>query len=339
MNLIDRITGRASRNETLRLEADLERTKAAARIAVAVERRAFAAARLDRLTDSWRTTRQEINDELRSDLDALRNRARNLEHDNDYAKRFLGMCETHIIGDEPPRLVSTVENSPGVADELAIKVIETGWEDWGKRGICEVSGAYSLRTLCWNIVRGTARDGEYILRHLRNANAGNKYGYALQVIDVDRLATRLYRERSDGQNAIHTGIERDAYGRFIAAHFYINNIGGPTERILAGELLHKFIVTRAGQARGIPWMHAAMLSMHYAGEFSISALVAAKHGADHLGFFVSPDGEAPLLGDPDDATGTQIMTSAPGTYDTIAAGYDFKQVDSKYPYVVFAPFI
>lgn len=346
MGIIDRITGqitgRAAKNETLRLQAALEREKANGKIAVAIEQRVFAAAKLSRLTESWLATRQEINDELRSDLDALRNRARTLEHDNDYAKRFLGMVETHMIGDEPPRLVSTVENSPGVQDELAVAAIEAGWADFSRAGICEVSGQYSLRTLCWNICRGTARDGEYLLRHIRGTDAGNKYGYAVQVIDVADLATRFYRDRSDGQNEIKAGIERDVFGRFVAAHFLpeTRSTAGQTVRVLAGELLHKFIITRPGQARGIPWMHAAMLSMHYAGEFSISALVAAKHGADHLGFFVSPDGEPPRLGDDKaDEPGAQIMTSAAGTWDTLPTGYDVKNVDSKYPNEVFGPFM
>lgn len=83
-----------------------------------------------------------------------------------------------------------------------------------------------------------------------------------------------------------------------------------------------------------------MLSIYYAGEFAVSALIAAKHGADHLGFFVSPDGSAPPLGsESEDEPGARIASSAPGTWDTLPVGYDLRSVDSKYPNEVFGPFL
>lgn len=302
-------------------------------------RRQFAAAQLNRLTDSWRATQEKINDELRNDLDALRARARGLEHNNDYAAHYLEMVETNIIGDSPPRLVSTVENAPGKSDEGARAAIEAAWEDWGRAGVCEVSGKYSWLELCWAIVRGTARDGEFVLRPLRGSAAGNAYHYALQVIDVDRLATWMHRDPQPGINGIAAGVERDAYGRAVAYHFATSDRNSrQVERVGAAEVLHKFIIRRADQARGIPWMSSAMLSMHYAGEFALSALIAAKHGADHIGFFTTPEGEPALVGD-EQKDGSQIVTSAPGTFDTLPAGADFKQIDSKYPNEVFGPFI
>lgn len=304
--------------------------------------KSFAAAQLNRLTTTWRATAERIDDELRSDLDALRARSRTLENNNDYFRNYLDIVETNLIGENAPRLVPLADNAPGSPDQGARDAILAAWDEWGQMGNCEVTGQYSFAGLCQSIARGTARDGEYVVIPVIGNAAGNKWGYALQVIDVDRLATWLNRDASEGLNAISAGVEVNGFGRPVAYHFNKGNQATrQTEHISASSVLHRFIVQRPEQKRGIPWGHASMLSMHYAGEFALSALMAAKFGADHLGFFVTPDGEAPRLGgdDSDDESGNKIATSAPGTWDTLPTGVDVKTVDSKYPNEVFGPFI
>lgn len=305
--------------------------------------RAFAAAKLNRLTDSWRLTSEKIDDELRNDLDALRMRSRTLEGDNDFMRRYLDLVETNLIGETAPRLVSLADNAPGNPDTGARAAIVASWTEWGAPGVCEVSGQYSWTGLCQAIVRGTARDGEALVRLVYGPAAGNKWGFAIQLLDVDRIATWLNRQVADGQNAIVAGVEVGLTGRPVAVHF---NTGPLTsarsrtaERVPIDTVLHRFVAQRPEQRRGIPWGHAAMLSMYYAGEFALSALLAAKHGADHLGFFVTPDGEAPMIGDAADEAGARIVTSAPGTWDTLPAGTDIRNVDARYPNEVFGPFL
>lgn len=313
----------------------------------APQQRGFAAAQLNRLTESWRLTAERIDDELRNDLDALRSRSRKLEFDNDFMRNYLDICETNIVGETAPRLVSLVDNAPGSPDTGARTAIVNAWAEWGKPGVCEVSGHYSWAGLCQAIVRGTARDGEALVLPKYGKSAGNKWGYSLQLLDVDRLATWLNRTADGTQNAIVAGVEINANGRAVAYHFTTGQMSAASarnaERVPADAVLHRFIPQRAEQRRGIPWGHAAILSMYYSGEFALSALVAAKHGADHLGFFVSPDGSAPPIGnettDEDGNEGARIVTSAAGTWDTIPTGYDIRTVDSKYPNEVFGPFL
>jgi len=86
-------------------------------------------------------------------------------------------------------------------------------------------------------------------------------------------------------------------------------------------------------------MHASMLSMHDLGEFNRSALLAARKGADTLGFITSPDGTSDGQGD---ALGSDsaapLSISAPGTYDVLPEGYTMQPYESAYPNTVFEPF-
>lgn len=305
--------------------------------------RAFAAAQLNRLTESWKVTSETIDDELRNDLDALRSRSRTLENNNDHAAKYLDLVETNLIGEAAPRLISFADDAPGKPDTIARKAIVSSWEAWGKRGICEVSGQYDFTELCQAIVRGTGRDGEALAMMVHGKDVGNAWGFALQLLDVSRLATWYNRAGAAGQNAIVCGVEVSGQGRPVAYHFNTGtnlSWSRSTTRVLADTILHKFVNTRPEQRRGVPWMHAAMVSMHFAGEFALSALMAAKHGADHLGFFTTPDGEAPALGDEaTDEAGARIATSAPGVWDTLPVGVTVQSVDSKYPDAAFGAFM
>lgn len=307
----------------------------------AIFSRSFAAAQLNRLTSSWRATAERIDDEIRTDLDALRARSRALENNNDYARNYLDIVETNLIGEQAPRLVPLIDNAPGSPDLGARAAVAKGWAEWCGRGVCEVTGNYAFDDLCQAVSRGLARDGEVLVEFIRGPDAGNRFGFAVRLLDVARIATWKHRPPSAGENAICSGVEVNAQGRAVG--YWLNDSAQEARRAVrveASTLLHRFVIQRAEQKRGIPWMHASMLSMHYAGEFALSALMAAKHGADHLGFFVTPDGSPPPVGEPTaDEAGSRIATSAPGTWDTLPDGVDVKTVDSKYPNEVFGPFL
>ena len=96
--------------------------------------RGFAAAQLNRLTSSWQVTQEKINDEIRNDLDALRNRSRALENNNDFARNYLDIVETNLIGPDAPRLVSLVDNAPGAPDDGA-RVEVVRFEHAADRGL------------------------------------------------------------------------------------------------------------------------------------------------------------------------------------------------------------
>jgi len=81
----------------------------------------------------------------------------------------------------------------------------------------------SFPDLCRAIIGDAAIDGEFIIRQIRGKTAGNKYGYALQHIDVDRLNTGLNRARAGTTNAIIMGIEVDEYRRPVPPGFMLTD--------------------------------------------------------------------------------------------------------------------
>jgi hypothetical protein len=255
----------------------------------------------------------------------LRSRSRKLEFDNDFMRRYLDLAETNIVGETAPRLVSLVDNAPGSPDTGARTAIVNSWAEWGKPGVCEVSGITPGPACARRLCAGPPAMAKPGAAEIRQAAAGNKWGYSLQLLDVDRLATWLNRTADGTQNAIVAGVEINPNGRPVAYHFNTGQMTASSarnaERVPADAVLHRFIPQRPNSAAGFRGAMPRSSPCTTPASSPLSALVAAKHGADHLGFFVSPDGSAPPIGtetaDEDGSEGARIATSAAGTWDTI----------------------
>lgn len=308
-----------------------------------IQARRFQAAQMDRLTAGWFATEQSINEELRGDLNAIRRRGRELRKNNDYAKKFTGMVEDNIIGPLGITYQARVMNKPGEPDELANNAIESAWDRWKR--VADVTGKQHFDDMCRTMVGGLTSDGEFLVREVIGPDAGNEFNYALQLIDVDRIDTTYnVAAATPGGNAIIMGIEVTQYRQPVAVHLFA---GHPSDgqhsnrtrvRVPLDGMIHAFKVEYPDQLRGIPWMAPGMLSLHHLGSFKLAALLAAEHGANHYGFFTTPDGEAPI-GQQDAETQEQISTSQPGVYDTLPTGVQFTPHESKYPNDVFGPFV
>lgn len=305
------------------------------------QKRGFSAAKLGRLAGDWIATEQSINQELRSDLARLRARGRDLVKNNDYARKFVAMCEDNIVGFEGFRLQARAADPNGKRDDAACKAIEAAWYRWSRA--CDVTGRMSFNDLCRNLIGGLPADGEFLAVMVRGKDADNPFQFALQVIDVDRIDTQFNGEY--GGNTVIMGVEVNAYRKPVALHLFkahpSDGIRSSRERVRLpmNNVIHAFRIERAEQMRGIPWMAPGMLSLHHLGNFKLSALLAAEHGANHYGFFERKQSETltPPIGEDN---GKEIETvSVPGMYEELPEGFEFKPFQSQYPNTVFAPFV
>ncbi len=307
----------------------------------AAQQRSFQGGSASRLTSGFNAYNTSIDTDLYTSLNVLRARSRQLTQNNPYGQKFLRMVASNVIGQGFNLQNRAMDgNKPDTSDA---KAIENAFASWARRGTCDVTGQLSFAELCRLIMRTVACDGEVLIRKVRGRGV-NKFGFALQILDIDRLLTEQQRKFDNG-NVMRMGVEIDTMGKPVAywlrsAHpadpFMQNSAAPVIERVPADEIFHFFIPMRPEQRRGVPWMHAAIERLYHIGELDQSALIAARKGADTLGFFVSPNGLPP---DSDGTEATAIEVSVPGTFDTLPEGYDIKNFDSKYPNDVYPEFI
>lgn len=313
-------------------------------------KRAYEAAKMDRLTANWPAWSQSMDWDLRIGLNALRSRSRYLTQNNEYGKKFLQMCSTHVVGPNGfqlrVRVMDTDAKGKKTLDRAASDAIRDAFLEWGKKGNCDVTGQYSFFDVCNLYIRCVARDGESLVRKVYGKAAG-PYGFQLQVLDVERLDVMLNDTLTNG-NIVKMGVETTEYGKPVAYHIRTKHPGdnlfttvqGSTyQRVAAGDMYHHFVADRPEQNRGVPWMHAAMTKIQNLGGYEESAIVAARTGASKMGFFKTPDGNAEPLSTDQQDDGKFMTDAEPGVFDVLPEGYDFVPFDPDYPHAMFDAFV
>lgn len=318
--------------------------------AVIKQKRQFENGAAQRLNLSWATNSNSIDADLRTSLRSLRARSRDLAQNNDYARKFLSMVSTHVVGPNNFQLQvqgHDVVKSKKIIDVAGNAAIENAFYNWCQKGQCDITGKYSFFDICNLYIKAVARDGEVLIRKIYGKDVGD-FSFQLQILDIDRLDVEKNEVLNNGVT-IRMGVEYNQYSKPIAywirtSHpgdtpYYATKDGGIFERIPADDIYHHFIADRPEQTRGLPWMHTAMARLKMLQGYEEAAVVAARVGATKMGFFTSPDGDGAPLADETDEQGTLTQNAEPGRFDVLPAGYDFKTFDPDYPHAMFAEFI
>lgn len=334
--------------EALRTGAAAQTPVARSRAAPRLVKRSFNGAAVGNLTSSFQGEYISLNQDLERSLRILRSRSRHLAKNNDYVKKFLTMVQNHVVGPNGMALSVPCTRPDGSIDEFDKAVCEKMFARWSKRGVCDVTGRLSFVALTRLAIMMCARDGEFIIRRVRDRSI-NAFGYALQVIDPVLLDESYRADYPDGTR-IRMGVETNPLGRPVAYHMLTDvesAFGGRRVRVDASEIWHVFIQEEPSQVRGVPWIHTAMRRLNDLGGFEEAAIIAARVGASNMGFYIPPAdsaGNAAALADDvirnkDDDSVELVKDATPGTFEELPAGYDFKQFDPDYPHANFGAFV
>jgi lambda family phage portal protein len=314
--------------------------------------RSFAAGGTDRLSAGWVTHNSGINADLEGALLSLRARSRDWTVNTDMGARFLELVQDNVVGAEPPRLQvrAKLRDGADTLDEVANQAVEDAWRAWCQRGNCEVTGDLSFAGVCRAVVAATARDGEYLVRRIRSP--GLHSGYALQLLDVDRIdGSRNIAPVQRGGNAVRMGVEIDAVGRKVALHLYSAHPGDSgsglapkpmSDRVLAANVLHGFVLKRAEQVRGYPWSASVLKRANTLDTYEQYAVTAAKIGAAKMGFYkVDKDAvSADLTWEQyKSATGELVQDVEAGMLEALPPGVSFESFNPDYPHQNFGAFV
>lgn len=253
-------------------------------------RGAWQAAEHSRLTASWFTSGAPINQQIAEDLQALRARSRDLAKNSDYIRRFFQLLKTNVVGPDGFRFQSSVTRSNGKPDVPARTAVETGWQEFSKKGVPCAQDRLSLWDMQNLAIESLFRDGEVIILQYTGKDE-NRFGLSFKFIDPQVLDVTLNEDL--GSSKIKMGIETDSRGRVTAYHFhstdtthsaYYSKGGKGYVRVAAQNVIHRFLIEYVDQIRGFPYLAAAMLRLKMLGEYEGAELTAARISAATMGF-------------------------------------------------------
>lgn len=286
---------------------------------------------------------------LESGLARVRGRSRELAQNNDYARHFLSMLRTNVVGRHGIRLVPRLKWEKGPKrgqfdDHDNAKILEA-WDDWGGRDNCEVTGRLSWVDVQRLVVESWGRDGEILVRMI--GGYSNRHRFAVQVLEVDHLPEELNGDLANG-NRIRMGVELDQWNKPVAYHLRTDHPGdtswywggGRSEilRVPAEEILHVYQSERPQQTRGLPAGVTAMKRLHMLGAYEEAELVASRLGASKMGFFKSAGG-AGYTGDDVDGEGHLITEVDPGHFEQLPEGVELETFDPQHPNSAYRDFV
>ena len=292
----------------------------------------------DRLNGNWTTVSQTPDNLIFHNLKALRARAREQRYNNDYAKKFISMVKTNVVGAEGVVLQSKVVDQNQQPDLLVRSAIEQTWKRWQQQ--CDFKGILHWIDMQNLMVSSVAGDGEILIRKHR----GGPFAFKLELIDPELLDVTYIGEHN-GNRIIH-GIELDDSGKPVAYHLQQINKSSQTYlnyynqknylRVPAEEIIHLYLNEFVDQKRGLPWISTGLQRLKMLGAYEDAALVAARIGASQMGFFKSAAGEQ-FEGDESTNDGFE-MEAEPGMFRNIG-DLEFQQFDPKYPTGEFGNFM
>lgn len=308
------------------------------------QKRNYQGANIGRLFSDFISSSRSADSEIRPNLRTLRDRCREISRNHPYAKRYLQIMTTNIVGATGVSLQVRKRNDDNSLDTVGNRLIEQNFMAWGRTGFCTVDGRLSWMQAQRLFMETLARDGEVIIKKIRRPS-GNPYGFSLQFLEADYLDEEYNKRLSNG-NEVRMGVEIDKSGKPVSYFMFEDHphhdfsYGSTTKRrhiqVPADDIIHCFIQERAGQTRGVPMMSNALSRLKMLDGFEEAALVNARVAASKMGFFVSPEGDG-FIGDDYD-NHAPIMDASPGTFSQLPQGMDFKAFDPSQPTDNFADF-
>lgn len=305
--------------------------------------RQYAAAQAGRLFADFNGSERSADSELRPVINRMRARSRDLARNNEYAKRYLSLLKTNVVGERGYTLQVKAMDTVGRLDQVGNSAAEKAFRAWGRTGRPTVDGRMSWVDVQKLAIESLARDGEVILIKHRSAKFHDSY--ALQFIEPDMLDDQKNEHLPNG-NEIRMGVELDPFGRPVAYHFLTYHPGDydfsnynankKHKRVPADQVIHAFLPLRAGQTRGEPWLSPAIPALKQLGAFREAAVINARIGASKMGFITTPAGDGFMADDMVD--GTPTIQADPGTFHVLARGQTVEKFDTAFPSNEFDPF-
>jgi lambda family phage portal protein len=306
----------------------------------------FHGAENSRLVSGWRRSGQIPDRQLRKDLQALRERSRDLVHNTSFGARMVHLNRINVIGPDGLKLqMKIAQKVRGKGGKVAVQPdedanlkVQTAWALWGRKEYCTVTGKYTWKDVQNLAVTHLKTDGEFIARKIYGQK-GNPFGFSLQIIDPALLDEWWERSPAPGVNQIRLGVELDQYDKPVAYWFKKRTLYADTyerERVPAEEIIHLYNPLRASFTRGIPILASVMMSAKMLDAYEEAEVTAARMGAAKAGFMKTPTGDE-YTGAKNDQGG-RTMEVEPGVIEELPAGWDFQPFMPEHPTTAFGPF-
>jgi len=291
---------------------------------------------------SWDTTTVSADGALFFNLNVIKARARDLARNNDYARHFLRLLESNVIGPNGITFQSRRYQGDSLDRPFNLQ-LEGHWKTAGKlKHAPTVCGRMTRRESSALWLRTLATDGEVL--EIFHPGHGNRYRFATQIVD-SALIDWQKNELLPNGNRIKMGVELDQYDKPVAFwllnhhpsdYLFATLPNKPThQRVPADRARLSFLQEFPGQTRGVSWLASPAIRAQMLQKFEEAVIVTSRAAASKGGFYeVSEDFEGTIPGEDDEgATASDMVRKQvePGEWEFLPRGVTAKPYDPQFP--------
>lgn len=270
-------------------ETAARRTRA--RISGDTAKRYYEGATKGRRGDGWRVIDGGPKDALKG-LKTLRDRSRDFNRNNAYAKKAVGGICSNTIG------TGIVLQFRGEAKRQT-KLSNDAWKSWYESTACDFDGVntgYGLQNLAFRTI---VESGEVFIRKVvldsKYAKKTGKVPLQIQLLEPEFIDDSRDNFGLPTGHQVVSGIEFNARGQRVAYYVFQTHPSSypfnKSVRVPASEIRHVFRVDRPGQIRGVPWGASAFLNLHDLDGYEDSELIRRKLASCMVGFVATTEAE------------------------------------------------
>jgi len=309
-------------------------------------KRAYAAAHNNRLTSDWISQATSADSEVRGSIRMLRNRARQLVRDSDFAKSALRAVKNTVVGTGIRHQAQVrMQRGGRLADDINRR-IEEEFDRWTSASRCHCGGKLSWYDIQRLSITSMLEAGEVFIRLVKQPFGNSKVPLGLEIIESDLLDDD-YNAIANNGNEIRMGVEIDKWGRPVAYHFfdyhpgdyqfsYANKAVKKRIRIPADDIIHLYLIERPGQTRGVSAFATAIMRLRNLSGYEEAEIVAARASSSMMAFVKTPDQELFEDGTFDQES---VLDFSPGSIRRLAPGEEMQFFTPNRPDDAFTPFV
>lgn len=307
--------------------------------------RMYDAAATDGLSADFPVSIQSANAEILVSAIPARSRARKLERDNPYAWNILNTFQNNVGGEDPfPLRMRVGQKTPEgefIPERATNDLIAEWWEEAGLPENFTVRRDMSRMEAYLQAITALVRDGGILWRK-HPEFPHNKFFYAVEPLEVDRLDHTYNRPATSSNNEIQFGIECDPWHAALAFWILTRHPGDVfawsqspryRERVEASKVIALWdIRTRAGQYVGMPRFASVIKRLHREDQWDVAYVTAAIYAACNQIYLVRDlDANSEYKGDETSETGEEIDTVQPSVARILPMGYKPHQLNANFP--------
>lgn len=235
--------------------------------------RSYDAAKSGRRTAGWQATGGSANAELSQGLARIRNRARDVVRNNEYAKRATAVYASNVVG---YGITITPEN----------KRETEMWSAWCDSLDCDADGTDNLGGLLRLAVTERFSAGEVLIRRRwRRVTDGYAIPLQLQILEPDFLDESKIGPIGNSGNYCILGKEYDALGTCVAYWLFPEHPGElagwsarsfESRRVPASEVIHYRRRDRPSAVRGVSELAVSLMRYRDLADYQDAEMIRKK---------------------------------------------------------------